>query len=190
MLLLTLPGTLTMYYGEEIGMTNVSISPEEVQDPAEKNQPGIGMGRDPERTPMPWDGSRLGGFTGGQRTWLPLGTDHALVNVEALEQDRGSILHLYRTLIGLRRKHPALIGGLMASVTADENVLRYERNGGEERLLILLNLGHSSVQAVTETGDVIAATNYDREGERVDHFVELQGSEGLIIKIGTGPSPG
>ena len=55
MLLLTLPGTLTIYYGEEIGMTNALIRPEDVQDPAEKRQPEIGMGRDPERSPMTWD---------------------------------------------------------------------------------------------------------------------------------------
>ena len=57
MLLLTLPGTLTMYYGEELGMCNVPIAPDQVQDPFEKNEPGLGLGRDPERTPMPWDGS-------------------------------------------------------------------------------------------------------------------------------------
>ena len=62
MLLLTLPGTLTIYYGEEIGMTNALIPPEDVQDPAEKRQPGIGMGRDPERTPMTWDCSEDGRF--------------------------------------------------------------------------------------------------------------------------------
>jgi alpha-glucosidase len=191
MLLLTLPGTLTMYYGEEIGMTNVSISTEEVQDPAEENQPGIGMGRDPERTPMPWNGSRLAGFTDGSQTWLPLGADYSSVNVEALEQDRNSILHLYRKLIAVRREHPALVGGLMGSVAADGNVLRYERSGGDERLLILLNLGHNFVQAATEAGNVIAATHSDREGERVDHFVELKGSEGLLIRIDTdSPCPG
>jgi alpha-glucosidase len=104
MLLLTLPGTLTMYYGEEIGMTNVPIPPDEVQDPAEKNQPGIGMGRDPERTPMPWDTTGLAGFTQGH-PWLPLG-GHELINVAKLQEDEGSILNLYLRLIALRRMHP------------------------------------------------------------------------------------
>src|SRR5260370_1379148 len=99
MLLFTLPGTLTMYYGEEIGMTNVAIPPDEVQDPAEKNEPGLGRGRDPERTPMPWDGSASAGFTTG-RPWLRLGTDREEVNVAALEQDGASILQRlsYRSL--------------------------------------------------------------------------------------------
>jgi alpha-glucosidase len=188
MLLLTLPGTLTMYYGEEIGMSNVPISPEQVQDPAEKNQPGIGMGRDPERTPMPWDGSPLAGFTDGQ-PWLPLGVDHATVNVEALEQDRNSILHLYRKLIALRRKHPALIDGETRSITADQNLLRYERIGGDERLLVLLNLGHCVIQAAAEAGNVIAATGSYREGERVENSIELRDSEALLIKIEQRPAP-
>jgi alpha-glucosidase len=185
MLLLTLPGTLTMYYGEEIGMTNVPITQQEVQDPAEKNQPGIGMGRDPERTPMPWNGSSLAGFTDG-RPWLPLGADHATVNVEALEQDRNSILHLYRKLIAFRRKHPALIDGEMRFVAADQNLLRYERVGGDERFLVLLNLGHSSIQAATETGIVIVASGSCREGERVNNLVEVKSSEALLIKIERG----
>jgi alpha-glucosidase len=182
MLLLTLPGTLTMYYGEEIGMTNVPIPPDEVQDPAEKNQPGIGMGRDPERVPMPWDSSLLAGFTNG-KPWLPLGGDHTSVNVAAQEQDESSLLHLYRKLITLRRIHPVLVSGEIFSVVADKNLLRYERAGGDERLLVLLNLGNNPVQAKTEAGKVIAATCSHREGEEVDALVELGGSEGLIIEL-------
>ena len=63
MLLLTLRGTPTIYQGEELGMTNVTIPPEQVQDPWEKNVPGAGLGRDPIRTPMPWNDTQRGGFT-------------------------------------------------------------------------------------------------------------------------------
>src|SRR5207248_7411935 len=122
MLLLTLPGTLTMYYGEELGMTNVPIPPDEVQDPAEKNEPGLGLGRDPERTPMPWDGSASAGFTTG-RPWLPLGPDYKELNVAALEQDSASILHLYRRLIDLRRSRPTLVRGSMWSIEDHYGVL-------------------------------------------------------------------
>jgi alpha-glucosidase len=73
MLLLTLRGTPTIYQGEELGLTDVSIPPERVQDPWEKNVPGLGLGRDPVRTPMPWDGSATAGFTTGE-PWLPIGT--------------------------------------------------------------------------------------------------------------------
>src|SRR5262249_13091708 len=74
MLLLTLRGTPTLYYGDELGMPDVPIPSERVQDPFEKNVPGRGLGRDPERTPMPWRSGPGAGFTTGD-PWLPLGDD-------------------------------------------------------------------------------------------------------------------
>src|SRR5215212_11925476 len=107
MLLLTLRGTPTMYQGEELGMTDVPIPPERVQDPWERNVPGLGLGRDPERTPMPWDERAQGGFTTGE-PWLPLGADVETVNVAAQATDPRSILSLTRALLALRRAEPAL----------------------------------------------------------------------------------
>jgi alpha-glucosidase len=182
MLLLTLPGTLTIYYGEEIGMTNALIRPEDVQDPAEKRQPGIGMGRDPERTPMAWDCSGTAGFTRG-RPWLPLGADHPAVNVEVEDGDGESTLNLYRRLIALRRAHPMLVTGQLRSHTTFGNLFCYERAADNERLAIFLNFGHGPVHLATEAGVVLAGTDSRRDTEQVYNFIELQGSEGLIIKI-------
>lgn len=72
MLLLTLRGTPTMYYGDEIGMRDVSIPPHRVRDPFEKNVPGLGLGRDPVRTPMQWTDGEFAGFSTAE-PWLPLG---------------------------------------------------------------------------------------------------------------------
>jgi alpha-glucosidase len=181
MLLLTLPGTLTMYYGEEIGMTNVSIPTQEVQDPAELNQPGIGMGRDPERTPMPWNGTPMAGFTQG-KPWLPLGTDHEFINVTRLQEDEASILNLYVRLIALRRMHPILAGGEIRSIAAEGNLLSYERVNEGERILVLLNLGVEPVRAHTKAGTILESTYLHRTGEKLDNSVELRSSEGIIIK--------
>jgi alpha-glucosidase len=182
MLLLSLPGTLTVYYGEEIGMTNVSIPPELVQDPAEKNEPGIGAGRDPERTPMPWDSSPLAGFTTG-RPWLPLGQDHASSNVGSLEQDPESILHLYRTLIALRKTHPVLVTGELRSVAAANNVLTYERHGSAEQLRIVLNFGDAPMTISSEIGEILAATHPDGRSERPNDLIQLGAAAGLIIRL-------
>jgi alpha-glucosidase len=181
MLLLTLPGTLTLYYGEEIGMTNVSIPPQQVRDPAEIRQPGIGMGRDPERTPMPWDGSQLAGFTTGQ-PWLPLG-DHLTANVEAQQADATSTLNMYRKLIAIRREHPTLVDGALHAVTATGNLLTYERVADDERLLILLNFGDTLIQVPTPPGIVIASTNSHRNAEHTNTTLNLHPSQGLIIKL-------
>jgi alpha-glucosidase len=182
MLLLTLPGTLTMYYGEELGMTNVPIPPDAVQDPAEKNEPGLGLGRDPERTPMPWDGSPSAGFTSA-RPWLPLGGDYESVNVAALEKDGTSILHLYRKLIDLRHRRPTLINGRMLSIRGDGGVLRYERSGDDDRILVLLNLSADSVRMTVENGTILASTGFDRDGQQVNGAVELKAAEGIVIDL-------
>jgi alpha-glucosidase len=182
MLLLTLPGTVTMYYGEEIGMTNGTISSAEVRDPAEKRQPGIGMGRDPERTPMLWDASPLAGFTTGI-PWLPLNADHAVHNVEALLQEEDSIFKLYRNLIDFRRVYSVLASSQIDSVVSQGDLLCYERRSATERLWVVLNLGHTPMRAATEAGTILLNTSLNRAGERITDSVMLGGSEGLLIRL-------
>ena len=184
LLLLTLRGTPTIYYGEEIGMKDVPIAPEEVQDPAEKNEPGLGLGRDPERTPMPWDGSPLAGFTSGT-PWLPLGPDHVSVNVSAMSESRDSILNLYRRLIELRRRDPVLTRGAIEAVGVDGNILTYQRRHGNGRLAIALNLGHEPAQVSLPYGRVLLSTHLDRAGERVDRSVSLRADEGIVVELGS-----
>ena len=182
MLLLTLPGTLTMYYGEELGMTNVPIPPEEVQDPAEKNEPGLGLGRDPERTPMPWNSSPAAGFTTGS-PWLRLADDYKAVNVAALEQDRSSILHLYRKLIDLRRRRPTLAVGKLSSIKAENGVLRYRRIGHHDRILVVLNMSADPATIAIESGSVLLSTCFDREGKTLHETVDLKSGEGLVLDL-------
>ena len=110
MLLMTLRGTPTMYYGDEIGMHDVSIPPESVRDPWEINVPGFGVGRDPQRTPMQWDDSPHAGFTTGE-PWLPVASDYLDINVGRERNDPASMLTLYRRLIELRKAESALTLG-------------------------------------------------------------------------------
>jgi alpha-glucosidase len=110
LILATLPGTLVLYYGDEIAMTDVAVPPELRRDPM---GPGgrRGDGRDRARTPMLWDGSPSHGFTAdGVTPWLPFGPDGAR-NVAAQRDDPQSTLHLCRALLRLRR---AEFGGRLA----------------------------------------------------------------------------
>ncbi|WP_437320420.1 alpha-amylase family glycosyl hydrolase [Sorangium sp. So ce385] len=190
MLLLTLRGTPTLYYGDEIGMCDVPIAPGEVQDPFEKNVPGLGVGRDPERTPMQWGGGAGCGFTAG-RPWLPLAPDADRNNVEALRGDPGSILSLYRALIALRRAEPALAVGAYAPLAAGEDVLAYAREHGGRRLLVLLNLSSHPRRLALAAGAggarVLLSTGLDRAGERLDEAAELRPDEGLIAEAQGAP---
>jgi alpha-glucosidase len=182
MLLLTLRGTPTIYYGEEIGMKDVPIAPDKVQDPAEKNEPGLGLGRDPERTPMPWDGSLLAGFTIGT-PWLPLGSDHASANVATMSDSHESLLNLYHRLVELHRGNAALTHGAIQAVGVAGNILSYERRQGNDRLAVALNLGHEPAQVAFPLGRVLLSTHLDRVGEEVAHGVSLRADEGIVVEV-------
>jgi alpha-glucosidase len=142
MLLLTLRGTPTLYYGDEIGMQDVAIPPDKVRDPFERNVPGQGLGRDPERTPMQWSAAPQADFTTGE-PWLPLAADHREVNVAAQRDNPKSMLALYSRLIALRRGEPALEVGRFEPLKADSEVLAYIRAAGKggNDFLVVLNLG-------------------------------------------------
>nr|MBP7569556.1 alpha-amylase [Acidobacteriota bacterium] len=129
MLLLTLRGTPTLYYGDEIGLGNVPIPPGRVRDPFERNVPGLGFGRDPVRTPMQWTSGSNAGFTTGSGTpWLPLAAGADVWNVERQRDDPRSMLTLYKRLLDLRRREPALAVGSYRQLPAPPGVLAYSRD--------------------------------------------------------------
>ncbi len=185
MLLLTLRGTPTLYYGDEIGMKNVPIPPEQVGDPWEKNLPGRGLGRDPVRTPMQWSGAAGAGFTTGT-PWLPIADDRQSINVEAQRHDPHSLLSLHRRLIALRRREPALQLGGYEPVDADGSVLAYIRGLGGDRFLVALNLGAGPrVLEIGHEGRVVLSTRpaREREGQVVRGTLDLGADEGVILRL-------
>jgi alpha-glucosidase len=183
MLLLTLRGTPTLYYGDEIGMHDVAVAPDRIQDPYEKNQPGLGLGRDPQRTPMQWDDSDYAGFSSTE-TWLPVADDFRSRNVKAMTPHARSILSLYRNLIALRRERKALNIGSYSKVRCAGNLMVYERRDGADRLLIALNFGHSE-EAVALDGSarVLLSTHLDRADAAISGRCALRPDEGVILEI-------
>ncbi|MCA1377849.1 MULTISPECIES: alpha-amylase family glycosyl hydrolase [unclassified Bradyrhizobium] len=184
MLLLTLRGTPTLYYGDEIGMHQLAIAPEDVRDPFEKNVPGIGVGRDGCRTPMQWDSSNFAGFSQA-RPWLPLPEDHIRENVANLEADPRSILNLYKRLIGLRKSCPPLVTGDYHPIAAQGDLLIYRRAAGGKAVIVALNLGPDPV-AVTSSAirfgsSILLSTFLDREGEEIEGVLDLRGNEGVVV---------
>jgi len=182
MLLLTLRGTPTIYQGEEIGMTDVPIPSDRVQDPWEKNVPGLGLGRDPQRTPMQWDASPNAGFTDGT-PWLPLAADAASVNVAVQREDPTSMLSLYKALIRLRRDEPALSIGAHLAARTHGKVLTFGRVHRDRRITVALNFGQDAVTVAARAASqrILLSTHLDRSGERVDGPLRLRPDEGVVL---------
>jgi len=190
MLLLTLRGTPTLYYGDELALENVAIPPDRVQDPWEKNEPGLGLGRDPARTPMPWDASANAGFTTGT-PWLPLNADHATRNVATLTADPRSILTLYRKLIALRREYAALAVGAYRRAASDPDVFAFERHDRTAHLLVALNFAGTArdIELPPDDGTarVLVSTCLDREQEDAATALTLRPAEGIILRLSEPP---
>jgi alpha-glucosidase len=143
LLLLTLRGNAFIYQGEELGLPQAQIGFEDLRDPeAVANWP-LTLGRDGARTPMPWRAAApQAGFTTG-RPWLPLGSGHAELAVDAQQHDAHSTLNLTRRLLGFRRRHAALRMGTLRFLDVPEPLLAFERSTGTERLLCLFNIGEA-----------------------------------------------
>ncbi len=181
MLLLTLRGTPTLYYGDELGLEDVAIPPGRERDPAGLREPGRGLGRDSVRTPMPWDASPGAGFSAVE-PWLPLNPDHATRNVAVQRADPDSVLSLHRRLLALRRATPALVRGAIGNVAAEDGVLRYERTHHGACVAVLLNLAASERTVAVPAGVLLASTQA-RSGGPVSVEVRLRVGEGVVIEV-------
>jgi alpha-glucosidase len=189
MLLLTLRGTPTLYYGDEIGMRDVAISPDKVQDPVEKNVPDCGLGRDPVRTPMQWSAAKKAGFSDGE-PWLPIAEDYSEVNVQAERDDPTSMLSLYSRLIAIRRGEAALEVGGFELMHADDELFAYVRRARQSVFLIALNFGSQSTELDFSRrfsdGSIALSTYLDRSGEHVEGRLLLRAQEGLLVRVVSG----
>ncbi len=189
MLLLTLRGTPTIYYGDEIGMQDVDIPSHRVQDPWEKSLPGLGLGRDPERTPMQWDDSPNAGFCAPEvEPWLPIASDHQNVNVATQQTQPQSMLLLTKKLIQIRRASLALQVGCYRSFDTSTGLFIYTRIHGDERYLIALNFTHTPQTwllpiEVGHPDRLVLSTYLDRPEIINSGKLSLCSDEGVILQF-------
>ncbi|WP_443971836.1 alpha-amylase family glycosyl hydrolase [Sphingobium sp. CR28] len=162
LLLASLRGNIFLYQGEELGLTQVDIPFEKLQDPeAIVNWP-LTLSRDGARTPMPWSANAAHcGFSSAAETWLPLGPDHAALAVDVQEADSTSLLRWTQACLNLRRNHPALRLGSVEILHVDKSLLAFRRKQGNEALLCLFNLGDTGKRVPTRLqtdGAILSAT--------------------------------
>jgi alpha-glucosidase len=182
-LLLTLRGTPTIYYADELGHESVPIPPDRVRDPFGINMPGGTQGRDPVRTPMPWDGSANAGFAAVE-PWLPLAGNAAAISVEAQKRDPRSMLSLTRSLLALRRREPALAIGDWAPLPVEGEAIAYTRRWQDRCFVVALDLESRAKTVLLGegvSGRIELSTTPDRAGETVSGGIELGADEAVII---------
>jgi alpha-glucosidase len=182
LLLLTLRGTPTIYYGDEIGMVDVPVATADARDPIELREPG--RGRDPERSPMQWDASPNGGFTTADAVpWLPLAPDAAEVNVAGQAEDPDSILTLTRRLLRLRKEHPVLHAGDFERFgPTPDGTFAFRRISPAGQLTVVLNLTNED-RRVPDAGPgrILIGTHRDRDEASVGHTVDLRPNEAVVV---------
>lgn len=139
-MLLTIRGTPFLYYGEEIGMRDITVSRAEIQDPVGKHYWPIPVGRDGCRSPMQWTADPQAGFSTAT-PWLKVHPNFTERNVESQRKDPGSLLNFYITLLRLRRSYSALRGGLFIPLHHEpQRILAFVRQDNDNRILVALNL--------------------------------------------------
>ncbi len=192
MLLLTLRGTPTTYYGEEIGMEDGEIPAESIQDPFALNQPEIAhiVGRDPARTPMQWDDSPNAGFAApGVRTWLPVASNYVRCNVARESRDPASMLSLYRALTRLRLAEPSIAFGEYYSLDAgEEDVFAYVRRAlNAVPFLIVLNFSHADrvvdLSRAAPSATVTVSTDMRLQGTVQLQKLALSPDQGMVLRL-------
>jgi alpha-glucosidase len=145
-ILLSLRGSVSLFQGEELGLTEASLSRADLADPYGIRFWPEYKGRDGCRTPMVWESNAPnGGFTSG-KPWLPVAPDHVARAANRQAGDTNSILAAYRALIAFRRAHPALRAGAIAFLDGPEDILAFTRMGAGERLICLFNLGRGEAR--------------------------------------------
>jgi alpha-glucosidase len=136
-----LPGCLYIYQGDELGLPEVELPTDVLQDPMHYRSGGIDPGRDGCRVPLPWSGSAAPygfGTASGTGTWLPQPADWAALTVEAESADPHSMLALYRAAISVRRDSAELRSESLAWLELGEQAIAFRRGEG---FVSVTNLG-------------------------------------------------
>jgi glycosidase len=179
--LLTLRGTPTMYYGDELGMRDIDVPAGEIQDPWGIQVPGLS--RDGCRSPMQWDGRPQGGFTEGDvKPWLPVHEDVATCNVASQVADPSSLLHLYRRLLELRRNELALrVGAYRADNNAPPGVFAFHRTHGDDHMYVAVNTADEPRRvSLPRSGHVVIST-WNSDGMNATGNTVLIPADGAAI---------
>lgn len=183
-LLLSLKGSVCTYQGDELGLTQAEIAPEDMQDPYGMAFWPLFQGRDGCRTPMPWNSSAVAsGFTNGT-PWLPVPPEHRAKAVESQLRDPDSVLQSYRRFVDWRRGQPALLFGDIQFLASPAKTLAFVRDYRDDRLLVVFNFNEGRSRCRLPAGDAEALPGHGfAPGKRKNDVVEVPGYSAFFARL-------
>lgn len=189
LLLLSLPGLPTVYYGDELGMPNTPVKQEDIQDLRAFTSGDIDSARDPERTPMQWQTGQYAGFSKA-KPWLPLGESVRHHNVETQQHEADSFLSLYRRLLRMRSRYEILRTGTYEAIgELEADVFSYARWLGDQHIYVALNFGRlDNTVKLPHKGRILCCTHpVDYPEIAEDGTIMLRPFEGVIVECSEHP---
>jgi alpha-glucosidase len=174
-LLLSLRGTVCLYQGEELGLTEAYVAYEELQDPYGIRFWPKFKGRDGCRTPIPWISDNQNGGFSDAKPWLPVAVEHLQRSVGDQRSDADSTLHFYRRMIEFRRAYDALVKGSIDRVLASDGIVSFVRSHGDQRLFCAFNL--------TNTAHAISLPEGQWRQDRGTPFTAIENDTGREVML-------
>ncbi len=170
---MSLRGSVCIYQGEELALTEAELAYEDLKDPYGIQFWPDFKGRDGCRTPMVWDGAKVNGGFGSAKPWLPVPAEHLARAVSVQQGDQASVLEHYRRFLQFRRAHPAFAKGEIAFLSTDGEVLAFVRSYGNEKLFCLFNMSGAPATAALPNEPVAALEGHGFVAEVQDKTVKL-----------------
>jgi alpha-glucosidase len=181
----SLRGSVCVYQGEELGLTEADVPFESLQDPYGITFWPTFKGRDGCRTPMPWNGAIHAGFSVGE-PWLPVPAEHRALAVSLQEAAPDSALNGFRAFMAWRKTQPALRWGSIRFIDTPEPVLAFTRQHGDDTLLVAFNLSREPV--TLPLPGIGASTAIDghglAQGSLANEVLTLPGHGALFARLG------
>ncbi|MGF0537347.1 alpha-glucosidase family protein [Agrobacterium sp. ES01] len=173
-ILMTQRGSVCIYQGEELGLTEAEIAFEDLQDPYGIQFWPEFKGRDGCRTPMVWDSRAVdAGFSTAEKPWLPIPVEHVLKAVDTQHGKDASVLEHYRRFLAFRRAHPAFAKGTIAFMPVQGHVLSYTRTLGNETVLCMFNMSAEETSADIPDGDWSALSGHGFTAKQENNKIKL-----------------
>jgi alpha-glucosidase len=174
-ILMTLRGSVCLYQGEELGLTEAELAYQDLQDPYGIQFWPEFKGRDGCRTPMVWDSQVAQGGFSTVTPWLPVPVEHILRAVSVQNGDENSVLEHYRRFLAFRKQHPVFAKGEIVFSAPQDEVLIYTREFEGETVLCVFNMSATEGEANLPEGNWQALSGHGFTSNNYGNKIDIPG---------------